>query len=112
MANYQETTTPGNVYTRFPQIDISNPLDRNPSVQFYKEKVFSIGDEKVIKPDGVLTVPFDPDKEIQVIDPVTLEPTGVTITYGQMHLFLYSAAIQADQEQQVIPEEENTEITE
>lgn len=94
MANYKETSVVGSQYTRCSEISIVNPLNLTPSVQFTEEKVTILGDKKIIERSGEITVSFDPDKVIPVLDPITGEQTGTNISYAEVYAILYSAYIQ------------------
>ena len=96
MSDYKESQVSGSEYTRCNQVVISNPLASTPQVQFYEERVTSIGGRSLFTPDGHIRVAFDADKVIPLVNPETLEPIhGQSTTMGQMYLALFSAYIQA-----------------
>lgn len=99
MSNYNETNITGQQWTRCHQVIVSNPLGGTPSVQFAEEAALSLGDKTLTSPAGVLQVPFDPAKVVPLLDPETLEPTGHSMTYGQLYLGMFGAYIQAATEQ-------------
>lgn len=97
MANYQESVVDGIKWRRCERIEISNPLAPGlPAISFTEQDVLLV--------DGTLTtvgnyrgpglyVVYDPDAEIDVYDPVTLEPTGAKFKHSDLYAMLFSAYI-------------------
>lgn len=97
MSNYKETQIAGTRWTRCGVIQIVNPYQRTPAIQFAEECVTSLGEdeEPMIHARGGITVPFDPAKEIALRDPDTGELTGQIATYGDVYVLMYSAYMDA-----------------
>lgn len=53
--------------------------------------MYSTGGFEMKQAIGVLNETFDPSKTIEIVDPVTLEPTNNIITYGEVYGILLSA---------------------
>lgn len=94
MANYNETAVSGSEYTRCKQITILNPLNETPTVQFDEERVTVLSNRVLIDNTGVvIDTMFDAAKSIDVLNPLTGEPTGTTATWGDIYALIYSAYI-------------------
>lgn len=95
--NYRETTVAGTEYLRCRSVHIINEKDRVPVVAFGQELVTILPGRTVFEGAGELRVDFDPNKTINVINPLTGEPTGQSMTYGEVYAVLYSAWLQEAQ---------------
>lgn len=97
MSNYRETQIAGTRWTRCGVVQIINPYQRTPAVQFVEEVVTSLGEgeEPLFANAGGISVAFDPNRVIPLRDPFTGELTGQTTTYGAVHAVLYSAYMDA-----------------
>lgn len=97
MSNYKETAVAGTKWTRCGVVQIVNPYQRNPSIQFIEERAVSLGEgrEPLFFSEGSISVPFDENKVVNLINPLTGQPTGATVTYGELYVGLFSAYIQA-----------------
>ena len=108
MANYKETEVAGSEYTRCCEIHIFNPRDRAPNVSFVEQRITTLGDRTLETYAGQIDMPFDPAKEIDVIDPETNEPTGEVVTLADVYQLIYSVylkeALLRDQHQQAAME--------
>ena len=91
---YKQTEIAGSEYVRCPQIVISNPLAGQAQIQFTEQRVAVLPDRNIVTPEGIVTVDFDPEATIALLNPETDEPTGGTITHGEVYAILYSAYIQ------------------
>lgn len=88
-------------HVRFGDIHISNPRIGTPRVVFNKERVITTGDEVRTEPinSGHLrpvAIDYDPNADVVLLNPVTLEPTGERVKQSLVYLALFSAAIAAD----------------
>lgn len=103
MSNYKEAPLAGTEWTRCGVVQIVNPYLRNPSIQFIEERVMSLGEDRepLFFSDGSISVPFDENKIVNLINPLTGQPTGTTVTYGELYVGLLSAYIQAALERDV-----------
>jgi len=96
MANYKETDITGSSYTRCNQVLINNALDVTPTVHFDEQMVVLLETGgSIVRGAGGIDVVFDPAKSIALINPATGEPTGSSISYGELYAMLYSAYIDA-----------------
>lgn len=94
MADYNEQTVTGRSWQRCHQITIANPHQATPSVTFFEEVLTLIGEKAIRTSSLALSVPFDPTKQIAMRNTETGEPTGSTITMGEVYAILYSAYFQ------------------
>jgi hypothetical protein len=102
MSNYTESTVTGHAWRRCNQIVIDNRRSATPTVRFDEETVVALdGAAEVRAPAGVLTIDFDPSREIPLRDPQTGEPTGAVMTYAEAYAVLYSAYLDAALERDV-----------
>lgn len=87
----------GESYTRCPQVVIDNRIGKAPTVTFSREQVFGTADGSVMRqplPPNVLA--FNPQASVPVIDPETGEPTGATITQGELYALVFSVFVDAE----------------
>jgi hypothetical protein len=91
MPNYKETLLQGTKYQRACRITIDNPLDQTPSVTFIEEEVILNSDNtrshKII---GSLSMTFDPNEIVTIIDPITNLPTDKKYPTLIAQLIIYS----------------------
>lgn len=95
-----ELYKPGNVtgseWTRAYQIVIDHRRNRPPVATFFEERVLATDTGSVrTSPKGAVALTFDPAALIPVLDPTTGEPTGTTITQGELYALVYSAYLAA-----------------
>lgn len=95
MADYKESTVSGSEYVRCSEITISNPLGQTPLVQFVFDRVTNLSDKQIMQREGTVSVPFDPAKVYDLLDPETLDSTGETVSGGALYQALFSAALDA-----------------
>lgn len=105
MANYNETTGPGTMWTRCYKIVIENPyLGLTKKAQFFDENVVVINNRIVQSQNRLIQKTFDPSASIQMLDPATNQPTGETVTHQELYNILYSlyiaSAVERDQQEQ------------
>ena len=87
----------GESYVRCPQVVIDNRLGRTPVVTFHREQVIGITGSTVQRyPLPPRPLPFDPAASVPVIHPETGEPTGATITQGELYALVFSVFIAAE----------------
>ena len=85
----------GESYTRCNQIIIDNRRGKAPSVTFGQESIVTSGAQALHIPMSSARTDFDPTAEIAIIDPMTGEPTGATLTHEEFFGLIYSAYIAA-----------------
>jgi hypothetical protein len=96
MSNYNEQAVTGTEWTRCKRVVIDNPLAQPPEIRFDEEVALTTSGGATMKTAiGYLNVPFDPDAVIDIYNPATGEPTGQTITQGEMYALVYSAYLTA-----------------
>ncbi|MCA1774965.1 MAG: hypothetical protein LC676_04955 [Loktanella sp.] len=87
----------GESYVRCPQVVIDNRLGRTPVVTFHREQVIGLGGGNVQRyPLPPRPLPFDSAASVPVINPETGEPTGATITQGELYALVFSVFIAAE----------------
>lgn len=92
MANlYQETQVTGSRYRRAKTVNINNTKGQTPEISFEEERITVLDDGKTFSENvGVLSASFDPSGVINLLDPITGENTGTTITQAEVFQALYS----------------------
>lgn len=92
MADYKETEVVGNSFSRCRQIEINNPYLTTPSVIFTEERITNLAD-RILRdqPDAPIKTAYDPTALIAIYDPVTLLPTGATVTMQEIYGLMFSA---------------------
>jgi hypothetical protein len=88
--NYGETPIEGKRWRRAARVTIGNPYGGQAWITYDEEQVTAVEDETRAAPLGVLAAAFDPDAVIELIDPVTLEPLGMSMPQSQVYLALFS----------------------
>ncbi len=90
---YKQTSVTGESWVRAKRIVIENVLNEDNAIKFVEEKVTNLDGDNTSQDLGVLdnkVGDVDMSTEIPVIDPETGEPTGTSITYGELHAFIFS----------------------
>lgn len=92
MPNYKETTLTGSSFNRCRQIEITNPYEGLPAAIFTEERITLLSD-RVLRdqPDAPIRADYIPGAVIAIYDPVTLLPTGATVTMQEVYDLLFSA---------------------
>lgn len=99
MPNYRETQVTRSIYRRCARVIADNPLGSPKTVSYREEDVVIENGTTIQLPlKAPLTVPFDESRQIPLLDPETLLPTGQEVTQGFLYVALFSAYIQAAQE--------------
>lgn len=107
MSNYQETQISGTAHKRAVAITIQNPFQGIPTIQFHEELVIQTGDRYLKELDGDLSIVANMGKSVPLLNPVTGEATGHSMTMGEGYAFIYSVYIQAALERDAaLPEPE------
>ena len=95
MSNYQETQISGTSHKRAHQIIIHNTYGINPIVQFREEVIAQVGEQQFREDAGAMSISPDMEKVVPILNPLTGEATGQSMTMGEGYAFIYSAYIQA-----------------
>jgi hypothetical protein len=98
MADYDEQVITGRRWKRGCRVIISNPLGEQPQVYFQEELVTEIGGARSILPAEGVAAPFVPSAMIDLIDPDTLQPMGVSMPQSVAHAVLFSLYIKLARE--------------
>lgn len=105
--NYKESTLSGSQWQRCVRVTIDNNYGQVPQVTFHEEVVTQVGDKQFKENCGAVYAEFDQNAVIQLLSPETGEPTGATMTQGQVHLAMWSLymakAKERDERGQVSP---------
>lgn len=87
----------GESYIRCPQVVIDNRLGHAPTIAFSRERIIGLADGvTVTQPMSPREVAFDPAAAVPVLDPETGEPTGKTVTQGDLYALIYSVFVAAE----------------
>lgn len=88
--NYKEQLEQGHVWTRCYRVEVSNPFNGTPSVNMMEETIISIAGETITKPGRLLTKTFNQNEVIELVNPMTGEPLGATITHQDIYVMFFS----------------------
>lgn len=94
MPDYKETSVNGTQWQRCSSVIIDNAYQRNPQIMFQEERLTNVNGEIFQQGAGGINVPFDPLKVINLLDPATGQPTGQTMTFGEMYMAMWSLYMQ------------------
>lgn len=87
----------GEAYIRCPQVVIDNRLGRNPTVVFHRERVIGFGGSAAVtQAMSPRELAFDPAASVPILNPETGEPTGQSITQGELYTLIYSVFVAAE----------------
>jgi len=98
MMNYKESQIQGSTWQRCKTVTIVNPHSSTgqvPVAYFQEEAAVSFGGTTILTERGSCQLSFDPQAEIDVIDPQTGDPTGETVTHGHLYKLLFSLYMDA-----------------
>lgn len=88
--NYGETPITGKRWRRAARVIIGNPYGGPAWITYDEEQMTDVEGDTHAAPCGALGAAFDPGAVIELIDPVTLEPIGVSMPQSQVYLALFS----------------------
>lgn len=94
MPDYKQTTLTGTEWQRCHTVTIDNPLDGAPAIFFGEESVASVGSRIIKQNVPGCRKPFSAAESFPLLDPSTNEPTGQTMTHGELYVALYSLYMQ------------------
>jgi hypothetical protein len=101
MADYKQSTVAGTAWQRCSEVRIANPYQGfggTPLVTFGEEQIINVGGKYVRQYVGELHKGFDPAATIAMLNPVTGESLGTTVTHGELYAILFSLYMQTAQE--------------
>ena len=95
MANYNETPVVGSTWTRCSSVYISNTYNVIPTITFGEQQLIVIENQPplVVNTNTSCMAQFVATADIQIVDPITGNPTGQTVTQQQLYDILYSLYI-------------------
>lgn len=96
MSKYNQTIAQGEVYTRAKRVICSNPLEGSRQITFIEEDVVTVGDKTMMTDAGQISQPFtnnNGDTEFPLVNPLTGEDLGQTVTFQQLYVLLHSLYI-------------------
>ena len=88
--NYKEQLEQGQVWTRCYRVEISNPYNGIQSVNMMEETIISIAGETITKPGRLLTKTFNASETFELVNPLTGEPLGASITHADLYVMFFS----------------------
>ena len=103
-SNYQESQVSGTTWRRARRVVIDNPFQGQPQVIFAEEKIAMLDGEVIKSALGTLTLDFDPEKTIDLLNPQTGEPVGASMNYGEIYAIIFSAYMAAANERDNPPQ--------
>lgn len=105
--NYRESNITGSTWVRCRAVTITNPHESqlvppgpltpgvSPTAYFQEEQVVTLpNNEAILRDIGACQKAFNPGATIPLLDPATGQPTGTTVTHGELYAILYSLYIQ------------------
>lgn len=97
MNKYLPTNVSGDSWVRSKRIVVENPLlTPTRTIKYSEEKVVQLADDTLFKSMGTLEVTLDESmllNEIDIVDPITGEPTGHKVSYQDIYAIFYSSYI-------------------
>ena len=91
--NYNETNVSGQSWNRCFKIEITNPYNGQQECKLFEEEIFSVGDKNVSTLTRILSPQIDMSSVINLINPMTGEPIGASITHQDLYIALFSLYI-------------------
>lgn len=91
--NYNETNVSGQSWNRGFKIEITNPYNGQPECKLFEEENISVGGKNVSTLTRILSPQIDMSSVINLINPITGEPIGASITHQDLYVALFSLYI-------------------
>lgn len=95
MANYKEKTVAGSEYVRCSEVRIFNPLGGVPTINFSEENVTTLSTKTLTEGGSGFVLAFDPSKTYPMLDPVTGDALGGSVTLAEVYAMIYSVYVGA-----------------
>jgi hypothetical protein len=95
MANYNETSVAGNIWTRCFSVHIVNNYGATPQIIFGEQQLIELDNMPPIMGgnNNSCSVVFNAAASIAILDTTTGTPTGQTVTQQELYNILYSLYI-------------------
>ncbi|CAB4136579.1 hypothetical protein UFOVP306_32 [uncultured Caudovirales phage] len=95
MANYNETSVAGNIWTRCSSVHIVNNYGATPQIIFGEQQLIELNNLPSMVTSGgtSCSASFDASANIAMLDPATGNATGQTVTQQELYNILYSLYI-------------------
>jgi hypothetical protein len=95
MANYNEISVAGNVWTRCSSVYIGNNYGVTPTITFGEQQLIALENlaPMVVNSNTSCSTEFDAAANIAILDPATGNPTGQTVTQQELYNIVYSLYI-------------------
>lgn len=96
MADYKESTVSGTQYVRCHTVYLMNPLGGLKAANFMEETIINLANQQIRKDVGGFQLPLTTENAAStfpLLNPVTGEATGQTMSYQDLYAALYSLYI-------------------
>ena len=93
MADYKAQEITGTAWQRCYKVTVLNNRNSTPTITFDEQKVYLMPDREVVLNVDSCSATFDPEGEIDVLNPETGESTGLKMTQAQLYAAVYSLYI-------------------
>ena len=91
--NYNETNVSGQSWNRCFKIEFTNPYNGQQECKLFEEEIFSVGGKNVSTLTRILAPHIDMNAVIDLINPMTGEPIGASITHQDLYIAFFSLYI-------------------
>lgn len=88
------TYVPNKSWQRCYEVKVNNPATTGRKITFYEELAIEVDGNLIVNPVTSCMAPIEKNNTIPVVDSVTNEPTGETITQEKLMQYLHSFYIQ------------------
>ncbi len=93
MSNYNESNVSGQSWNRCFKIEVDNPYDKPPTCKMFEEEIIVVGDKSVSTISRIFSPEINMSDTIALINPITGEPIGASITHQDLYVALFSLYI-------------------
>lgn len=91
--NYNETNVSGQSWNRCFKIEFTNPYNGQQECKLFEEEIISVGGKNVSSLTRILAPQIEMSSVINLINPMTCEPIGASITHQDLYIALFSLYI-------------------
>lgn len=88
--DYKSSQLSGSQWQRCNRVVINNHYGSTPQITLNEEVISEVGGKVFREDAGAISVAFNPDAVVELLNPTTGEPLGATMTQGQIHVALWS----------------------